>query len=335
MGGNSAYYRYSDYTVAGTMMARRGYTVDPVVYYAQMITMESPSGQRLSDLLWNMDGDVFEGRDLVWLGDRLIATFEVAESDPDYVLTDHIGYPVMVMDPSANTTWSAVREPYGEAVLTGGTAAGDPLLRYPGQWKDDPAFVVTDPPQRNLFANGYRWYNPDWGRYTQSDPLGVFGDSHPFAYARGNPLLFYDPLGLESLTACCDDSEMEGIRDRIWRVAALQTWQLNLDLPYPGPGGPTESANTICRWRKVSTGAGEPFTRFSDLGRGPCLDACYRVHEQFHRDRCRLSLEQNLAESAIEEPLAYLAEYGCLIEALIAGQVTVNVDPFGPDNLQR
>ena len=177
-------------------MARRGYTVDPVVYYAQMITMESPSGQRLSDLLWNMDGDVFEGRDLVWLGDRLIATFEVAESDPDYVLTDHIGYPVMVMDPSANTTWSAVREPYGEAVLTGGTAAGDPLLRYPGQWKDDPAFVVTDPPQRNLFANGYRWYNPDWGRYTQSDPMGIRGGPNTYLYARAAPSAFIDPLGL-------------------------------------------------------------------------------------------------------------------------------------------
>jgi RHS repeat-associated protein len=203
-GGTSAYYRYSDYTAAGTMMARRGYTVDPVVYYAQMVTMESPSGQRLSDLLWNMDGDVFEGRDLVWLGDRLIATFEVAASDPDYVFTDHIGYPLMVMDPSANTTWSAVHEPYGEAVLTGGTTAGDPLLRYPGQWKDDPAFVVTDPPQRNLFANGYRWYNPDWGRYTQSDPIGIRGGPNPYLYARANPLFFIDPLGLVEVACPCE-----------------------------------------------------------------------------------------------------------------------------------
>jgi RHS repeat-associated protein len=102
----------------------------------------------------------------------------------------------MVMDPSANTTWSAVHEPYGEAILTGGTAAGDPLLRYPGQWKDDPAFVVTDPPQRNLFANGYRWYNPDWGRYTQSDPLPSTIGFGFYGYARNNPLGWIDPNGL-------------------------------------------------------------------------------------------------------------------------------------------
>ena len=117
-------------------------------------------------------------------------------SDPDYVFTDHIGYPVMVMDPTGSTTWSAVHEPYGEAILTGGTTDCDPLLRYPGQWKDDPAFVVTDPPQRNLFANGYRWYNPDWGRYTQSDPIGLAGGINPYAYANSNPHRYSDPLGL-------------------------------------------------------------------------------------------------------------------------------------------
>jgi RHS repeat-associated protein len=57
--------------------------------------------------------------------------------------------------------------------------------------------VVTDPPQRNLFANGYRWYNPDWGRYTQSDPMGLVDDNvEPYAYASSNPLLYTDPDGL-------------------------------------------------------------------------------------------------------------------------------------------
>jgi len=202
-GGTSGYYRYSDYTADGIMTARRAYTVDPVVYYAQMVTLDSPAGQRLSERLWDMNFTVFDGRELVWLGDRLIATFDSAASDPDYVFTDHIGYPVMVMDPSANTTWSAVHEPYGEVVLTGGTAVGDPLLRYPGQWKDDPAFVVTDPPQRNLFANGYRWYNPDWGRYTQSDPIGLRGGDHLYRYAYGNPHRYVDPLGLYGTDQCC------------------------------------------------------------------------------------------------------------------------------------
>ncbi len=205
-GGTSAYYRYSDYTADGIMCARRAYTVDPVVYYAQMVTLDAPTGQRLSERVWNMDFEVFGGRELVWLGDRLIASFDITASDPGYVFTGHIGYPVMVMDFSANTLWSAVHEPYGEAVLTGGGVADDPLLRYPGQWKDDPAFVVTDPPQRNLFANGYRWYNPDWGRYTQSDPVGLLGSSNLYSYVKNAPLTLIDPQGLipEGAKPCLD-----------------------------------------------------------------------------------------------------------------------------------
>jgi len=198
-GGTSAYYRYSDYTADGLMMARRGYTVDPVAYYAQMVVGASPSGQRLSERLWDTNFNIIGGRELVYLGDRLIATFDINESDPDYVFADYIGYPVMVMDSSGGTTWSAVHEPYGEAILTGGTVDGDPLLRYPGQWRDHPAFVVTDPPQRNLFVNGYRWYSPDWGRYTQSDPVGLSGGINPYSYASVSPLRWVDPTGL----ACC------------------------------------------------------------------------------------------------------------------------------------
>jgi RHS repeat-associated protein len=227
-GGTSADYRDYDYTADGIMMAERGYTVAPVGSYAQLVTTDSPSGQRLAETLWDSSFAVVGGRELVWLGDRLIATFDSGASDPDYVFTDHIGYPVMVMDPSKNTLWSSVHEPYGEAVLTGGTADGDPLLRYPGQWKDNPAFVTTTPPQRNLFANGYRWYNPDWGRYTQSDPvgeptgsaalnsrrvlgrtrLGIAVDHTLFSYSSSNPVRFSDPLGLfsmDSIDESCKD----------------------------------------------------------------------------------------------------------------------------------
>lgn len=59
---------------------------------------------------------------------------------------------------------------------------------------------ITCLPGRNLFVNGYRWYNPDWGRYTQSDPIETKGGSHRYAYANGNPQRYSDPLGLFSMS---------------------------------------------------------------------------------------------------------------------------------------
>jgi len=50
----------------------------------------------------------------------------------------------------------------------------------------------------SLFENGYRWYRPDWGRYTQSDPIGLIAGPNLFSYALNNPLSLIDPLGLRT-----------------------------------------------------------------------------------------------------------------------------------------
>lgn len=64
-------------------------------------------------------------------------------------------------------------------------------LRFPGQQFDD--------------ATGYHYnvmrdYNPMTGRYTQADPIGLLGGMSRYSYAVGNPLSYFDPLGLWSLT---------------------------------------------------------------------------------------------------------------------------------------
>jgi RHS repeat-associated protein len=70
--------------------------------------------------------------------------------------------------------------------------------------------------------NAFRWYNPDWGRYTQPDPLGIsptipegafrgrlFTDSNLFAYSLSNPLTFVDPLGLLVNLGCMSGAAAE------------------------------------------------------------------------------------------------------------------------------
>jgi len=111
-----------------------------------------------------------------------------------HVFTDHIGFPVgtgwdnPMTPPSQIEYWEAESLPFGEVVNA--YDEDDPLLRYPGQWQlwEDTGGLT------NLFQNGYRWYNPGWGRYTQSDPIGIV-ELNPYAYVGNNPVNDIDPSG--------------------------------------------------------------------------------------------------------------------------------------------
>ena len=60
-------------------------------------------------------------------------------------------------------------------------------LRLPGQYYD----VET-----GLNYNHFRQFDPAVGRYTQSDPIGLFGGIDTYSYADLDPLNAYDPTGL-------------------------------------------------------------------------------------------------------------------------------------------
>ena len=49
-------------------------------------------------------------------------------------------------------------------------------------------------------CNTHRWYEPQTGRYTSTDYLGLLASPNLFAYVDARPTFFIDPLGLELLT---------------------------------------------------------------------------------------------------------------------------------------
>ena len=61
-------------------------------------------------------------------------------------------------------------------------------LRYQGQYLDR---------ETGLHYNTFRYYDPDIGRFTQPDPIGLLGGYNLYQYAP-NPLMWVDPWGLES-----------------------------------------------------------------------------------------------------------------------------------------
>ncbi|MDQ1814179.1 BPSL0067 family protein, partial [Massilia sp. CCM 9210] len=143
-------------------------------------------------------------RDTVYLGNLPVAvlTQTVTGTAPAqntainvfHIHPDHLGTPRMItrtLDNKIVWRWDN-GDPFGltpptESFSGSGTFTFN--LRMPGQYYDR---------STNLFHNYHRDYDPQTGRYIQSDPIGLGGGVNTYAYVEGNPLFYSDPYGLNS-----------------------------------------------------------------------------------------------------------------------------------------
>lgn len=104
--------------------------------------------------------------------------------------SDHLNTPRMVTNANNQAVWLWPYSGFGETAPVNPTTnqAFTLNLRYPGQYFDQ---------ETGLFDNWHRSYDPQTGRYTQADPIGLNGGWSRFAYVGGNALKYSDPKGLD------------------------------------------------------------------------------------------------------------------------------------------
>jgi RHS repeat-associated protein len=109
-----------------------------------------------------------------------------------YIYADHIAAPrVITSATTGDVVWDwASADPFGMSGPSDNPSGIGTFTyngRFPGQYYDR---------ESNLFYNYYRDYDPQTGRYIQSDPIGLDGGSNTYGYVGGDPLSRVDPLGL-------------------------------------------------------------------------------------------------------------------------------------------
>jgi RHS repeat-associated protein len=128
-------------------------------------------------------------QETVWLEDTPVALIQPKAGggiDIRHVWADHLDTPraITTNDAAATTLWTWDSDPFGTTAATGSIEYN---LRFPGQYFDA---------ETGTHYNYFLDYNPQTGRYVQSDPIGQLAGANTYLYAMGSPLGYLDSSGL-------------------------------------------------------------------------------------------------------------------------------------------
>ena len=201
--------------------------------------------------------------DYIYLDNRPVATISPPEGKIYFLHNDRLGTPQVATDGMQSIVWSAGYGPFGEMTAIPGLIVQN--LRLPGQEFD----VET-----GLYHNGFRDYAPGWGRYLQSDPIGLAGGMNTYAYAGANPVNRIDPLGLDFL----DDLKVNAQNFSNWsqqQLSDLQSWsQVQWAEIQASPSGYFQTLPCVVEVKKLYDEAIQEIQKY-----GPISDALDIIEE--------------------------------------------------------
>ena len=102
-----------------------------------------------------------------------------------YFHTDLNGMPEELTDEAGEIVWECSYQLWGKPIQEIAHTEIQQNLRYQGQYLDR---------ETGLHYNTFRYYDPDTGRFTQPDPIGLAGGYNLYQYAP-NALMWIDPWG--------------------------------------------------------------------------------------------------------------------------------------------
>ncbi|HAV1239623.1 TPA: Rhs-family protein [Salmonella enterica] len=103
-----------------------------------------------------------------------------------YFHTDVNGAPEEMTDCDGEIVWETGYQVWGNTIQEKDHGGVEQNLRYQGQYLDR---------ETGLHYNIHRYFDPDVGRFTTTDPISLAGGLNLYQYAP-NPLGWIDPLGL-------------------------------------------------------------------------------------------------------------------------------------------
>ncbi|WP_066962872.1 RHS repeat-associated core domain-containing protein [Microbulbifer sp. Q7] len=98
---------------------------------------------------------------------------------------DHLGTPETLTNSEGEVVWSVSYKTYGNLAIAHREEIAQPI-RFQGQYFDE---------ESGLHYNRFRFFDPECGRFTQQDPVGLLGGINNYQYVP-NPLTWIDPYGL-------------------------------------------------------------------------------------------------------------------------------------------
>ncbi|MFY9459426.1 RHS repeat-associated core domain-containing protein [uncultured Aquabacterium sp.] len=190
-----------------------------------------------------------------------------------YLEVDHLNTPRRGTDSTGKVVWTWTSDAFG-STAPNEDPDGDGIkttinLRFPGQYFDA---------ESGLHYNWHRYYDPQTGRYTQPDPIGVEGGVNPYAYVGGNPLSYTDPEGLQSAgfgpVPSAPPVRLPPRVESHNREMSPNT-QLRREFPFPDPHDLPKPPNNK-PWCRVVCDRGNSCPASSPAGM-PLGDGCYEV----------------------------------------------------------
>jgi RHS repeat-associated protein len=122
-----------------------------------------------------------------------LARIDKRGDDPEKVMyfhTDLNGCPEELTDENGEILWECSFQLWGKRIHEIEHEPIEQNLRYQGQYLDR---------ETGLHYNTFRYYDPDIGRFTQPDPIGLLGGFNLYQYAP-NGLTWVDPWGLSPVS---------------------------------------------------------------------------------------------------------------------------------------